>query len=170
MREQTNQSVVARLALAALLLAGLSDGAQAAKEGEADMTFKGTLIVPPPCTINGSKPIEVDFKQVETTKVNGVNYREPVPYTLSCTEATSTALRVQVKGTGAGFDANALQTSVADLGIVLQNNTTNLAVNSWLNFNSNNPPKLFAAPVKKKDVVLKGGGFTAAATMQVDYQ
>lgn len=39
----------------------------------------------PPCTVNDNKPIEVDFGDVMTTRIDGSNYRQQVNYTLSCT-------------------------------------------------------------------------------------
>ena len=66
-----------------LLACGLMGGiapAQA-KEGEADMTFHGTLITPPPCTINDDSRIEVNFgERVGINKVDGVNYRQMMNY------------------------------------------------------------------------------------------
>lgn len=135
----------------------------------ATVTVKVTVVTPA-CTVNGNKAIEVDFKEVTTTRVDGINYRQPVPYTLSCPGAASNTLRLQIQGNAADFDGQALKTSAAGLGIRLKNGNANLAVNGWVNFNYPNKPVLYAVPVRKLNAVLPGGVFTATATMKVDYQ
>ncbi|OQV36223.1 fimbrial protein [Serratia marcescens] len=134
------------------------------------VTVKVTVVAPPPCTINDDRPIEVDFGDVMTTRVEGDNYRMPVNYTLSCTEASSNAMRLQVQGNGASFDGSVLRTNKTGLGIRLQQGDSKLAVNSWLNFTYPNVPALWATPVKQSGATLTGGEFTAGATMKVAYQ
>nr|WP_261803117.1 fimbrial protein [Serratia nematodiphila] len=127
-------------------------------------------IVAPPCVINDNRPIDVEFGDVMTTRVDGNNYRMPVNYTLDCKDAPSSAMKLQVQGTGASFDGALLKTSNATLGIKLQHGAAPLPVNTWLNFTYPNKPELWAVPVKQSGVTLPGGEFTAGATMKVDYQ
>lgn len=127
-------------------------------------------IVAPPCVINDNQAITVEFGDVMTTRVDGSNYRMPVNYTLDCKDAPTTAMKLQVQGTGASFDGTLLQTSNAALGIQLQNGASPLPVNSWLNFTYPNKPPLWAVPVQQSGAALTGGEFTAVATMKVDYQ
>ncbi len=134
------------------------------------VTVKVTVVAPPPCTINDDRPIEVDFGDVMTTRVDGDNYRMPVNYTLSCDGASSNAMKLQVQGNGASFDGSVLQTNKVGLGIKLQQGDSKLAVNSWLNFTYPNAPALWAVPVKQSGATLTGGEFTAGATMKVAYQ
>lgn len=134
------------------------------------VTVKVTVLVPPPCTINDDRPIEVEFGDVMTTRVDGNNYRMPVNYSLICTGGSSNAIKIQVQGSGASFDSTVLQTNRAGLGIELQRGNNKLAVNSWLNFNYPDKPELWAVPVKQNSVALTGGEFTAGATMKVAYQ
>lgn len=136
----------------------------------ATVTVKVTVVVPPPCVINDDRPIEVVFGDVMTTRVDGDNYKMAVNYTLSCTSAPSNAMKLQVKGTGAAFDATVLQTNKAGLGIELRQGDGKLAVNDWLNFTYPNKPELWAVPVKQSGATLTGGEFSAGATMAVDYQ
>ncbi|HDH0696926.1 TPA: fimbrial protein [Klebsiella aerogenes] len=136
----------------------------------ATVTVKVTVMAPPPCVINDDRPIEVEFVDVMTTRVDGDNYKMPVNYTLSCTGGTSNAMKLQVKGTGAAFDATVLQTNKAELGIELRQGDSKLAVNDWLNFTYPNKPELWAVPVKQSGATLTGGEFSAGATMAVDYQ
>lgn len=127
-------------------------------------------IMAPPCVINDNRPIEVEFGNVMTTRVDGNDYRMPVNYTLDCKDAPSSAMKLQVQGAGASFDGALLQTSNAALGIKLQSGTTPLPINTWLNFTYPNKPELSAVPVKQSGITLAGGEFTAGATMKVDYQ
>lgn len=134
------------------------------------VTVKVTVVAPPPCVINGDRPIDVNFSEVITTRVDGKNYRTPVSYSLSCSGQSKNAMKLQVLGTGAAFDATALQTNKTGLGIQLQQGDSKLALNSWLNFTYPNAPELWAVPVKQSGVTLSGGEFTAGATMKVAYQ
>lgn len=136
----------------------------------ATVTVKVTVVLPPPCVINDDRPIEVEFGDVMTTRVDGDNYKMPVIYTLSCTGGTPNAMKLQVKGTGATFDATVLQTNKTGLGIEIRQGAGKLAVNDWLNFTYLNKPELWAVPVKQSGATLTGGDFSAGATMAVDYQ
>lgn len=127
-------------------------------------------VLEPPCVINDDRPIEVDFGEVMTTRVDGVNYRRPVDYTLLCSKAFSNAIKLQVQGNGASFDRTVLHTNKAGLGIGLRHGDNKLPVNNWLNFTYPNAPALWAVPVRQSGATLKGGEFTASATLQVAYQ
>jgi len=137
------------------------------------VTVKVTVVAPPPCIINGDRPIEVDFKDVMTTRVDGSTYRMPIAYTLSCSSsASSKAMKLQVRGTGADFDARVLKTTQPGLGVELQDEDGKMPINTWRNFDyaGSTGPELWAVPVKQSGVTLTGGEFTAAATMEVAYQ
>jgi type 1 fimbria pilin len=127
-------------------------------------------VVAPACVINDNKAIEVEFGDVMTTRVDGSNYRMPVNYTLDCGAESNNAMKLQVQGNGAGFNSEVLQTTVPDLGIRLQNGTTTLPINTWVNFTYPTKPELWAVPVKAAGATLSAGEFTAASTMRVDYQ
>ncbi|MGP3120271.1 fimbrial protein [Serratia nevei] len=142
----------------------------ACADPSATVTIKVTVVAPPPCVINDDRPIEVEFGDVMTTRVDGDNYKMPVNYTLSCTGGSSNAMKLQVKGNGAAFDATVLQTNKTGLGIELLQGNSKLAVNKWLSFTYPNKPALWAVPVKQAGAPLTGGEFSAGATMAVDYQ
>lgn len=159
-------STGAALTLLAAITAGIS---QAHAAGE--MTFKGTLIEPPPCVINGSKPIDVDFgTTVMTSRVDGVNYIKDITYSLVCDKPALNTMRMQIKGTAAPFSAAALNTDKADLAITIKSGGKEFPVNTWLNFTHPTQPVLQAVPIKKAGAELKGGAFAAQATMMIDYQ
>ncbi|HCR2983072.1 TPA: fimbrial protein [Serratia marcescens] len=134
------------------------------------VTVKATVIMPLPCVINGDRPIEVEFNDVMTTRVDGKRYETPINYTFSCVGAPSNMMKLQVQGNGAAFDNTVLSTSKAGLGIELRQKDNKLPINRWLNFTYPNKPELWAVPVKQGSITLTGGEFSAAATLKVAYQ
>lgn len=136
----------------------------------ATIVLNVTVTAPPPCTINGNRPIEVEFGDVITTRVDGTHYRKPLSYTLVCDAGARNAMQLQVTGTGAAFDNKILQTNNNGLGIKLMRGETPLSVNTWVPFTYPNKPELWAIPVRAPGVALAVGEFSAAASMQVDYQ
>ncbi|MGP3070585.1 fimbrial protein [Serratia nevei] len=136
----------------------------------ADITIKVAVLEQPSCVINGERPIEVDFgDDVIVNRVDGRNYSRPIGYTLNC-GGGSGKLKMQLRGSSAAFDSQLLQTSNGDLGIALLRDGNRVAPNSWMNFNYGDVPILTAVPVKRPGSVLKGGLFTAGATMLIAYQ
>lgn len=133
------------------------------------VTVNVTVVAPPACVINDNNPIEVEFGDVITTRVDGNNYRVPVTYSLNCNGPASNAMKLQVQGNSAAFDNTVLGTSVGGLGIELRQDATKLHVNTWLNFTYPQKPALWAVPVKDSRVTLAASEFTASATMKVDY-
>lgn len=134
------------------------------------VTVKVTVVAPPPCVINGDQPIEVNFDEVVTTRVDGSRYIREVPYNVICTGATSNDMVMQITGTGASFDPDVLGTNQDNLGIALLNNGKAQPLNSDIKFPYPNFPVLKAVPVKRTASTLKAGAFSAGATMKVDYQ
>lgn len=134
-----------------------------------------------PCEINGNQPITVEFGDVITSKVGEVGkvgddeYLRPVEYSLKCPPGAPTAMKLQIMGGGASFDTKVLRTKPNEMSDVLgielrQGRSKLLAINKSVSFIYPNKPELWAVPVKNGDATLKGGEFTATATMKVDYQ
>lgn len=151
----------------AALLAGMPFMVGAEKS---TVTIKVTVLAPPACVINDNLPVEVNFGDVMTTRVDGNNYRRRVKYTLSCTGASSNSIRLQVHGVGAAFDNKVLLTQKTGLGIALLQGGNRLPINSWLNFTYPTLPVLEAVPVKQEGITLSAGEFSAGATLKVAYQ
>lgn len=144
-----------------------------AEDGEVDMTFHGTLIEPPPCTINDGNRVDVDFgERVGINKVDGVNYRQQLNYQITCDKAVggSWALTLSLSGSAAGFDSDALQTDKTDLGIRVYQNDKPFTPNSTVKINLDSPPRLEAVPIKQAGVTLTEGAFEAWATLRADYE
>lgn len=162
------------MVVSALFLSGAAVFHHAAHAaGDADMNFRGTLIMPPPCTINDGNRIDVDFgDRLGINKVDGSNYRQPVNYQISCegNNADGWALTLSLTGTPAGFDGTALQSSKEGLGIRLYQNNKPFTPNTTINVDQANPPRLEAVPVKQAGTNLDKGSFETWATLKADYQ
>ena len=137
----------------------------------ANLSFIGTLVEPPLCTINNGNTLTIDFKEVGVNKVDGVNYRLPMNYTITCAGSTLPwEMILSVKGTATSFESSAVQTSVTDLGVQLLQNGQPFKLNTPIVINPASPPALEAVPVKRPGTTLKSGGFNAAATLLAEYQ
>lgn len=152
-----------------ITLLGLSISVSGA--GYGDMRFHGTLIEPPPCTINDNGLIDVDFGQrLGINKIDGNNYRQELNYIITCGKGTGWSLKLSLSGGVAGFDEQALQTDKTDLGIRIYQNDKPFRPGSSLNIDINSPPRLEAVPVKKDGAVLTKGAFESWATLRADYE
>ncbi|MEL5308190.1 fimbrial protein [Serratia nevei] len=130
-----------------------------------------TVVDKPACVINGEQAIVVDFgDELFTNRVDGNHYLRTLDFTLECRSNRKNAMKMKLAGSATAFDGSALQTNQADLGIALRANGQPLTINSWLNFTYPDRPLLQAVPVKRAGGVLKGGVFSAGATLLVDYQ
>jgi type 1 fimbria pilin len=135
------------------------------------VNIRGTVIIPPPCTINNNQTIRVDFgDEVMTTRIDGVNYKQAITYSLNCDIQKSNNLKMSIQGTGASFNSALLRTDKNGLGIALYRGTQPLNANAWFNYTYPSKPELYAVLVKQSGATLTGGEFTAAATLLIDYQ
>ncbi|POW88416.1 pilus assembly protein [Serratia marcescens] len=162
------KNVMRGLLLVGSLAAGYSTALAAG-----DMAFKGTLIEPPPCTINDGNLVDVDFgDRVGINKVDGVSYRQPMNYQIKCGGggSGSWALTLSLIGTAASFDNNALKTNKDDLGIRIYQNDKPFTPGSTLSVTLGSEPHLEAVPVKNSGATLTEGAFEALATLRADYQ
>ncbi|MGM0513167.1 MAG: fimbrial protein [Pseudomonadota bacterium] len=159
-------------------LFGILVGVPGWVEGEvmdtASVNISVTVRAPLPCVLNDNLPIQVLFDDVITTRVDGKNYRRKVEYSLKCSAPASNAMKFQVYGQAAlvGFDTEVpvLQTLAAGLGIAMLLEGKPLAINQWVNFTYPQLPQLEAVLLKQAGVTLAAGGFTAVATLKVEYQ
>lgn len=138
-----------------------------------DISFTGTLVEPPVCTISNGNTIEVQFIDVIIDNIDGNNYLKDVPYDIVCDpDVTNDAwvMTLTWTGTQTSYNDAALQTDITGLGIELRQSGQAFKLNTPLNVTPGNPPKLKAVPVKASDATLADGNFSAYATLQVDYQ
>ncbi len=105
-----------------------------------------------------------------TTRVDGVNYRRSVPYTVTCTGQPSNGMTLKLQGVGAGFNSAVLGTNNVNLGIKLFINGADWSLNNTVNFTYPDLPTMEAVPVKKPASTLSAGAFSASATLVVALQ
>jgi type 1 fimbria pilin len=151
----------------------LSTSMSSLAKSSLDMVFYGTLIEPPPCSINDDERVDVDFgDRLGINKVDGVNYREAIPYQIRCEsgETGSSTLKLSLSGSVAMFDDQALSTNKDNLGVRVYQNDQPFMPNSTLTINLANPPRLEAVPVKNSGSTLTEGAFEAWATLRAEYQ
>ena len=152
------------LCVCSLLLLAISEAALA----QVTLAIRGVIMAPPSCVINGGSTLNVPFgNALMTTRIDGLNYRRKVPYTVTCTGLPSNGMTLKLQGTGAGFDSAFLSTSNADLGIKLFINGVVWPLNNTVSFTYPTLPSMEAVPVKKSGSVLNAGTFSASASATV---
>lgn len=148
--------------------------ARAAQTGDTvTYNFKGHFLVLSPCIISDDKVIEISFGSVGVKKVDGVNYKQTIPYTVDCKgEPDSTAMNLTLTGTAMSFDNAAVTTNAAGLGIQIQADGQPLKLNTPLatTLGGLSSLVLTAVPVKDPSTELAAQIFSATATLKVDYQ
>jgi len=157
--------------LGALLF--ITGTAYAVPQTSTNITYSGTLLDAPPCTLNGGEPVEIDFGEVGVNKVDGQNYAQTFTVVYEC-EGTTTDMVLRYLGVVTSFDAAAVQSNIPEFGIRLQHQKdgtiTPFEVGSTLAIPSYQGSSQFiAAPVKNAGVELQEGAFTAAASLQLEY-
>lgn len=133
-----------------------------------NVNFRGTLVESIPCEINRGGLIEVDFDTVIIRGIDGNKYRQPVPYTVTCSGTGS--VRLSVQGTSASFDNTAVVTNKSGLGIRVEQNGSPLRINQFISINLLRPPTLTVVPVANPASLPTAGPFTSRATIIADYQ
>lgn len=134
-----------------------------------NVQFRGTLIEPPPCTIND---VDIDFgDRVGVNKVDGVNYMKTIDYLITCEPgAIGLDMTLTLSGEQTGYDDATIQTNVADLGIRVLHNGQPFTLDKPIDVDPKNPPTLEAVPVKTPGATLQEGAFVASATLRAQYQ
>lgn len=137
-----------------------------------NIRFFGTLIEPPPCTINDGGQVDVDFgTQVGVNKVNGENYREVMNYQIKCDSSVSARdMTLEIIGIPADYDTAAVTSNVTDLAIQIKQNGVPFELNKPIPISLTTPPILSAVPVKRVGATLVEGPFEATATLRAVYQ
>ena len=139
--------------------------------------LSGTLIEPPPCTINRGTPIVVDFGQVGISRVDGVNYTRTVDYQIRCEDDPDNnpwVMGLTILGTKTSFDGAAIQATIdgsssTDLGIKMHLDGHYFTLNQRVEI-KRPLPVLEAAPMPAPGATLPEGTFHATATLLADYE
>ncbi len=120
----------------------------------------------------------MSFGKVGVRKVDGVAFKQDIPYQLICLGDMSQSWDVTLTfgGTlaGAGFDNATLSTvtplNIGKLGIQIQKNGQPLELNKAFAIDMGTPPILSAVPVKRVGTELVGDDFTATGTLTIAFQ
>lgn len=123
-----------------------------------------------PCSINNGQPIEVDFGEVMTTRIEGELYKQPLEYQVTCAGGTKPNLNMFIEGVSSAFDQRYLKTDVDGLAVLFKANSEDFPVKRKHAFSFDTPPKLYAVLVKQSGADLPARKFTANATLKVEYQ
>lgn len=104
-----------------------------AHAADEDITFHGTLLSPPTCSISGGKTIEVEFRDLIIDDINGNYGRKEVPYELTCDSTTrhpDWEMTLTWTGTQTSFNDAAIETDVPGFGIELQHDGQRFKLNT----------------------------------------
>lgn len=149
--------------------------------------YGATITVPDQCIINEGTPISIEFGPVGSSgeKLNGQNYKKPIPINVECKGGSFTQgslnikMSVQSAGSGtASFNRNYLGTSGTvnrnDLGIVIRDKSNAVITpNAFYSIDSLNANRgsweLTAAPVAKPGTDIPEGEFHSSATLLAEF-
>lgn len=138
-----------------------------------NLTFIGHLVTPPVCTISNNARIDVNFRDVIITRIDGNNYRQPLEYKITCDSSVrdnSMAMTLTLTGDVVDFDDAAIKTNADGLGIKIWENNQPFKPGSTITVDEANLPVLEAVPVKSVSANLSEQNFEVRATLRVDYQ
>lgn len=135
----------------------------------------GNLIVTPPeCILNNNNQAAIHFGDILLTRIDGNNYLQTLPLSLSCTGLAKNNLTLTLVGDPAWSDSNgALTTSNDKLGVIFYVDNKQQPINQPVDINYTSLPSLKAAPIKNMTAGFNdtdGGSFTASATLKVNYR
>ena len=130
--------------------------------------------IPILCNINDGKLIDVDFGPLLVSKISGSVsdevYRKDVPLQISCSSNLSVAAEITLSAATSAFSQDLISTSNSNLGIAVKHNgqlfkpgkSTPVQI-----INGQALTTLNVFPVKKNNVKLTGGEFSASAILKV---
>lgn len=137
-----------------------------------NLEFTGNLIKGPACIIQNGKPISVQFKDIPIDSIDGINNTAIINYELDCSEASNSAMRLQIRGDTAAWDNKALHIpGFYNLGIKIFMGGEWFPVNTWRNFEAGSAaPSLKASIYKPGPNEVATGSFKAVATLVIENQ
>ncbi|MBP8542494.1 fimbrial protein [Citrobacter sp. On2M] len=123
-----------------------------------------------PCHINGDSLINIDFGKVRIKKIDGLNYKQKIPYSITC-EEYSPELKLTLAINGASyFEKSVLTTTVDGLGLKLLANGADFEMNKPVQINFDSGSLILeAVPVQKPGATLPEKAFSATATLLAEY-
>lgn len=134
-----------------------------------NLLLKGTLVIPPSCSLNGGNTLHVSFgDNISINKVSRGIYREIVSPGLECDETNlAWNLVLTVTGIPAVFDsenATVVSAEQESLGVKFYVNSDPFVLNTPLKVNGQEIPLIEAVLVQREGAELDEGDFTARVT------
>jgi len=134
------------------------------------VVIEGEIVEAVTCKINDNNPIDIDFGDaVAISKIDGSHYAKPLTLVFTCSRDPEGTVTVTINGSGAPFDAMALETNIKELGIRLTRDGSVITLGAPMAVNYPNPVVLMTAPIKQFGVTLLPGSFVAFSTAVVNY-
>lgn len=139
-------------------------------------------VVEKTCDIYGpapGAPVSVVFPDLIINQIDGGSYGEtPINYNINCEDAADNpAIKIQFTGVDAMSVPNStfkvagkLKTTDNNLAIQINANGQQLKLNNWFPFRYASKPALTAVAVPSDVGGIRGGEFSASATLSVEYQ
>lgn len=131
------------------------------------------VVEPSTCTINNNQPIDVNFNQVDRTKigesVNSTTVRKNIRLNYSCPDPGITMpITITFKGMPASFDSGVLNMSNSNLGTGLMRSGAQVRLESSFRtniYNSSGGDDVIFALTRRPGSVPATGPFTGSATL-----
>lgn len=146
---------------------------QAAVTGDIiEYTFGGRLVAQrTTCIVNDNREIDIQFGNVNITKVSTGQYILDIKYTLDCGNATDiNTVYMKIQAISEPWDDKAINTSADGLGVRILSDGTSMELNKDIKINIANQPVLQAQLVQKPDTTLSEQSFSAVGSLLVEYE
>ncbi|MHC8339468.1 fimbrial protein [Pseudomonas sp. HLT2-19-2] len=133
------------------------------------VSISGTIQANPSCVLNNNQNIVISFgNAVRTEEINGINYMQPVLFSIACKNLKTNTVRLQIKGVADDHNSSTLQTSIPGLGLAFYSARRFVGVNTWFDVDHRDV-RLEVAPFKLVTGAISDGYFDARATLLVDF-
>lgn len=140
-------------------------GSSAGTQGYADIKITGSVVLPPPCAVNDDEEFIVEFGGVLIERIDGIRYQQVLPISITCEGDFKGQLLLSLNGESALSAPSTLETSTPGLGLKIQRDGEDFALNSWVKVGQKDQFTLTAVPVTLSETLPVAGEFTASATL-----
>lgn len=135
------------------------------------LNIKGTVVSPPPCTINDDVDIDVNFGNVSINTLNSSDEEGvKIPLSIVCDSSVSKDVILSLVAVSSNFDNDFIGTDIPGLGIELKNDTTLLPPGGEIPITWGHDVILTARVKKDPSEDVVAGDFMASSTLMVSYE
>lgn len=124
------------------------------------------------CSINNGQAINVDFGDLESSSLKSTGpastIKKDVTLNYSCSSSLTQDIEITLVGNTASFESTALNSSIADVGVVMMQNGTPIKPYGYFNsklVNGVGSDTVTFAPIIRSGATNVQGNFTASATL-----